>query len=429
MIRKVSLRLGLLLALLACLAAPVWAEEPPQKNPPAELLKLDELVAEALRANPAIHRDLLRVEARRARIPQARTLPDPTLSVGYMGDFAPFNLQANDPSSNRQIAATQEFPFPGKRRLRGELVAREVDALGWDSEATRRRVVAEVKVAYYQLAYLERAIETTEKNKELLSKLAKVAEARYAVGSGIQQDVLKAQLEVSRLLERLTLLRQQADLARARLNSLLARPGDVLLGRAGQLTKQELGYSLEELTQMALANYPELKREESLIEQSQVAVNLARKEYYPDFMTTFSYQNRVSGQPEMFGWMFAVKVPIFYKAKQRQAVLEASRMLSAARQSRESVRTTLLFQIKEQYLQARASEQLATLYAKAIAPQSSLALESALANYEVGKVDFLTVLSGFTSVLDAELNYYQELSNFAQAQARLEEIVGTELTK
>ena len=420
------------LAVFITIAAPlVWSQEAERApvSEGTEVLKLTDVVAEALRANPAIQRDLLRVEARRARVPQARALPDPTISVGYMGDFAPFNLQANDPSSNRQITASQQIPYPGKLRLRGEIAAKEADALGWDYEATRRRVAADAKVAYSQLAFVQKAIETTEKDKDLLQKLAKITEAKFSVGNGIQADVLKAQLEVSRLLQRLTVLRQGEATLRARLNSLMNRPPDAPLGRASELSKQELRYSLEELNQMALANYPELKREERVIEQSQFAMNLAQKEYYPDLTASFTYQNRVSGQPEMFGWMFTVNLPIFYKNKQRQAVMEAGKMLTSARRSQEGVRTVLFFQIKEQYLQARAAEELSTLYGKAIVPQSALALESSLASYEVGKVDFLTVLSNFVTVLDYELNYYQELSNHSQALARLEEMVGTEITK
>lgn len=424
--------LAVWLALFITIAAPqVWSQETEGAAAPegTEVLKMEDVVAEALRANPSIQRDLLRVEARRARIPQARALPDPTISVGYIGDFAPFNLQANDPSSSRQITASQQIPYPGKLRLRGEIAAKEADTLWWDYEATRRRIVADARVAYYQLAFVQKAIETTEKDKDLLQKLAKITEAKFSVGSGIQQDVLKAQLEVSRLLQRLTVLRQEEATLRARLNSLMNRPPEAPLGRASELSKQELRYSLEELNQMALSNYPELKREERVIEQSQLALNLAHKEYYPDLTASFTYQNRVSRQPEMFGWMFTVNVPIFYKNKQRQAVIEAGKMLSSARRSQEGVRTVLFFQIKEQYLQARAAEELLTLYGKAIVPQSTLALESSLASYEVGKVDFLTVLSNFVTVLDYELNYYQELSNYSQALARLEEMVGTEITK
>ena len=131
----------------------------------------------------------------------------------------------------------------------------------------------------------------------------------------------------------------------------------------------------------------------------------------------------------MHGFTVGINIPIFYKTKQREGVIEATEDLIGARRSRDDRQTTVNFQVKEQYLAAKASEDLAQLYSGAVVPQSSLALESSMSSYEVGKADFLTMLENFLTVLDYEINYYRELSNYQMALARLEPLVGVELTK
>ncbi len=427
---------SLFLAVALLGAAPLAAQQPPAQvtaqvaaAPPAPApANLDELVREALAANPGVQAALRRVEAQRRRVPQAKSLPDPVLTVGWMGDPKPFGVQRQDPSSYRSVGVEQEIPFPGKLKLRGQIADREAEAAWWEYEDVRRRVVAEVKAAYYDYFYYDKAIATTLKNKDLLDKLARIAEVRYQVGKGIQQDVLKAQVELSRLRQRLTVLEQQKETARARLNTLLDRAPESPLGPAAPFEPVQLTYALETLYQLARENDTGLQREQRLIERGQLAVNLARKEYYPNFGVGYMYQNRPL-LPEMHGFTFSLNIPVFYKSKQREGVNEATQELLASERSRESREATLYFEVKQEYLAAKAADELARLYSAAIVPQSSLALESALAAYEVGTVDFLTLLESYGTVLDYEVDYYRELANYQIALARLEPLVGVELTK
>jgi cobalt-zinc-cadmium efflux system outer membrane protein len=399
-------------------------------QPSAETaITLEELVREALEKNPGIKSAARRVRAMRARIPQARSLPDPVVSGGWMGDIVPpFGVQEGFPPSARSISATQEIPFPGKLKLRGEIADREAEAAWWEYESTRRQVVADVKVAYYDYFYYRKAVDITRKDRDLLEKLTKIAEVRYKVGKGIQQDVLKAQVELSRLLQRLTIFEQEEKTARAQLNTLLYRDPEAPLPPAASFEHAPFAYSLDELYEMARHNDPQLKRQERMIERSQYAVNLARKAYDPDLRIGYTYQQRPMLR-DSHGVMFSINIPIFYKSKQREGVIQAAEELTGARRSLDNRQTLVNFAVKQQYLQAKASEELARLYSQAIVPQSSLALESSMSAYEVGKADFLTMLDNFVTVLDYELNYYRELSNFQMALSRLEPLVGQELTK
>lgn len=413
------------------LAAVLGSEQAKQQVPQpaaAGMVSLDHLVQEALKRNPEIQSAERRVRALRARVPQARSLPDPMVAAGWTGTPLPFDVQGGFPPSARTFSVSEEFPFPGKLKLRGQIAGREAAAAQWDYERVRRRVVEQVKVAYYNYFNTQKALQITRKDQQLLEKLEKIAEVRYQVGKGIQQDVLRAQVELSRLLGRLTILEQQEKTARARLNTLLFRDPNAPLGRAESVQQAAFPYTLDDLLQLARKNDPGLKRDARLVERSQLAVNLAAKAYDPDFRVSYVYQQRPMLRDSQ-GFSVGINIPIFYKSKQRQGVAEATQDKIGARRQMQNQLTSVNFEVQQQYLAAKASEGLVRLYSQAIVPQSSLALDSSMASYEVGKVDFLSLLDNFSNVLDYEINYYRELSNFQIALARLEPLVGRELTK
>ena len=389
---------------------------------------VQELVGIALERNPAIKSAVEHFEAQRARVPQARTLPDPTVSGGWMGHITPFDVEHNFPPSFRGLTVQEKFPYPGKLKLRGAIADRQAEAAGWAAELTRRQVVSEVKAAYYSYFYTFKAVEITQKNKSLLEKLESIAEARYRVGKGIQQDVLRAQIEVSRIDQKLIVLEQEKKTAQARINTLLYRDPEAPIPPPATVEPPGFTTSLQDLYALARANDPALEGDRRMVEGSRDAVQLAQKAYKPDFSVSYSYQQRPDLQ-DSNGFMVGINIPIFFRSKQREGVIEASHDLIGAERSLDARETTVDFEIKQQFLAATASENLMNLYSKAIVPQSSLALESSMSAYEVGKVDFLSMLDNFIYVLDYEVSYYQELSNFETALARLEPLVNRDLTK
>jgi outer membrane protein TolC len=388
---------------------------------------LDDLVREALQKNPAVQSALHSVEAQRRRVPQAKTLPDPTAGVSWMGNIRPFSVQIGDPSSYRGVEAMQMLPYPGKLKLRGEIASKEADAGSSELEGVRRRVTADVKTAYFEYWFYDKALHTTLKDKDLLTKLSQIAEARYRVGKGIQQDVLRSQVEISLLLQRLTVLQQQRNTSQARLNTLLARSPEAPLPAADNIEPSPLNYSLDDLYRLARQNDPGLHREEQLIERNQLAVNLAQKDYYPDLSVGFMYQQRPM-MPDMYGMTFTINVPVFYKSKQREEVKQATEDRLAAESSRDNRQNELNFELKQQYLAAKASDELLRLFSQGVIPQSSLALESSMSAYQVGTVDFLSVVGNFSTVLNYEIDYYRELANYQSSLARMESMVGVDLT-
>ncbi len=395
---------------------------------PTRPLQLQDLVDQALRSNPDIRAAELHVEAMQARIPQAKALPDPKVKVGWMGEPIPFDVHDNFPPSYRGVTASETFPFPGKLKLRGKIADRETRAAWWNYEAARRRIVSQVKVAYFQYAYFHKALAITRNNRILLEKLTKIAEARYESGKGLQQDVLKGQVELSQLLEQITILEEQQRTAAARINTLLNRSPQTPLAPPAPLEKTELGYTLQQLYSLAHANDTGIARDQRLIERDRDALALAHKSYDPDFNVSYAYQERPD-LTDTQGVFVTLNIPIFYKSKQRNEVTEASRNLESDRSVQANRLTMVNYMVKQQYLAGEQASKLAVLYSQAIVPQSAQTLESSEMAYQTGKADFLTMLDNFINLLNFQVQYYREISDYQISLARLEPLVGVSIAK
>ena len=391
-------------------------------------VKLDELIRIALDQNPSIKAAGSNAESKRARIIAERTLPDPTFTFQTMGDPFPFNLQEGDPSSGRFFTLEQEIPFPGKLGLKGKIASAEAGVQAWNHEQTRRQVVFDLKKAFYEYFFLYKSIETVEESRGILDNFAKVAESKYRVGQGIQQDVVKAQLESSKLIEKRQVLDQRLTVSRALINSLLYRSPESPLGKPAPVEKASFKHTLEDLQQMALSGAPTLKMQEGEIERSERAVDLAKKNFYPDFSVGFTYVDR-DANPSMYGLQMKASLPIYAWRKQRPELDSARKGLASAKSQHENVTSTLSYSIREAYTVATTSERLADLYKSTVIPQASVSLESSFASYQVGAVDFLTLLDSVLTFLEYQLKYYESLAEFQKALAQLEPLVGVELTQ
>jgi outer membrane protein TolC len=413
--------------LLAALAAPAQPTTPTQPTP---VVRLNDLVAEALQHNRDILAAQKKVEASQARRSVVSSLPDPTVTFGYMNatNPVPFSKIGSDPLSYAGVAISQELPFNGKLKLRGEIAQKDADADFQLYQAAQLAVVGRVKLAYYALHHATVAQEILLRNKDLLQKFARIAEARYSVGKGVQQDVLKAQMEVTRLEARRARLDQEEGAAVAEINALLNRPPGTPLGRPEDLRREPLKYTLEELYARAQDQSPVLRRDQVEVEKNTLAMNLARRDYYPDFGVMGAYWN-YGRYPNMFEARFDVKVPLYFWRKQRSEVKEQASNVAQARHQYEATSQMLNFQVKDDYLAALASDKIMDIYEKAVMKQAALTLESSMSSYETGAVDFLTLLTNLMTVLDTELTYHEELANYHKALARLEAATGLRLTQ
>ena len=391
---------------------------------------LQDLLAEALNNNPEIAAAQKRFEASRQRPTQVSSLPDPMVSPGYNSSGRPWPGAGlgTDVTSNIGVMVSQEFPYPGKRKLAGDMAVKESEAEWQLYLQTKLGVVSRLKQAYFRRAYAFSAADVLSRNLDLLQRFLKITESRYSVGKAVQQDVFKAQTQIAILETKRIQIEREKRAREAEINSIVNRAPGSALGRPAELKPVDLPAALTGLYAAARENSPMLRRDEKMIQRAELSVNMARKEFYPDFTLNGGYYN-MGGMPPMYMFRADFKIPLYYFRKQRAAVTEQSQSLAQSRRTYEATNQGLHFRIQDDYLMAEASLKLVKLYDRAVIPQAGLALESSLSAYETGSIDFLSVLMNYTTVADYQMNYFEELQNYYLALVRLEEMTGSALVQ
>jgi outer membrane protein TolC len=389
---------------------------------------LKQLAAEALRRNPEILAAQKRYEAARQRPDAASSLPDPMFSAGYSSAGRPW-LGAGigtEPTANVGFMVSQEFPFPGKRKLRGDIAQKEAQGEFEQYQSVELSVLARLRKAWHELHHAYAMIEVLERNRELQKRFLAVTESRYSIGKAMQPDLFRIQTQLTLLETKIVRMEQEKRSREAQINSLLLRPLGTPIARPEDIPAGEFTIKLEELFAGADKNSPMLKRDKKMIERSESALNLARKEYYPDYTLGAGYFN-MGSMPAMYQFRMDIKIPAYFWRRQRAEVSEQSYMLSQSKRQYEATGQNLLYRIKDDFLMAQASHKLTAMYQDTVIPQASLTLESSLPAYQTGSGDFLSVLMNLTMILDAEEAYHTELVNYHLALIRLEEMTGLKL--
>jgi len=388
-----------------------------QENP----ISLDELVRTALERNPKIKAAAKTAESDSYKIIPARTLPDPMIefSLKNMG-LSEFTV-GKDPLSGVGFSLSQTFPFPGKLRLKGEIARKSYERRQALLDLAKLEVIRDVKTAYLELFYSRKSVEILEQQKRLLNQALKLAESQYSVGNGTQSDIFKAQIEISRMEEMIIPMREMAKTQETRVNLLLDYSPDRPLGMPAVSETTALTVPLAELERRAVVVSPTAREASLMVEENEKMVAMAKREVYPDFRITagWEYKGKLT---DMFEVMAGLEIPLFAKRRQNNWIREALAMEAGTRENSRSVRNDLLAMVSEAFVRAKTAENLLRLYQNQLRIQSRLAVESSLANYQVGKVDFMAVIGDINNQFSFELAYYRELSQFWIATAVLESL-------
>jgi outer membrane protein, heavy metal efflux system len=375
--------------------------------------------------NPEIQAARSRFEAATKRPSQAGTLPEPMARYTNFGVGHPFSALNATEFAYQGFGVSQEIPFPGKLGLASEEAKREAESEQQNYRAVVQDATARLKVAWYEWLAVQKAIELTRKDSDLLSRFEEIARNRYTVGKGLQQDVLKAQLEVSTLEQELAMLDEKRQRAEAEIASLLAVPS-VALRAPSEIQPSAFPVSLDELVKAT--NYsPRVRAEQKMVDARAVGINRSLKDFRPDFGVNLEWDHTGSNFPEHYIATVEVKIPIYYARKQRYALEESYSRLNEAKQNYRTAQQQSIYQVKDQYLSIQSSERILNLYKTTLLPQAQLTVDSAASAYEVGNIDFLTLVTNLTNLISLERQYYDELARHEEAIARLEPIVGKDL--
>ncbi len=387
-------------------------------------LELRTLIDEALKNNREILAAESRWKAANFRIPQAKSLPDPMVMFGYQNEGWDRYTFGKMEGAQWMYSVSQMFPFPGKRSLKGEMAAKDSESVEASFRAVRLKTIATVKELYYNLFLAYKEIDLIRDRTALFSRIEDAAIARYASGMAPQQEVLMAQTEKYMLLEKETMQKQKVQSIEAMLNTTVGRGVNSPLGRPSEPALSAFSYSMDELLTSAYENSPEIKSREKMIASAEARINMAEKEYYPDFTIAASVFQRTGEFEDMWSLTATINIPLYFRTKQRQAVYEAKSLSYEAVSELEATKFMLSSSIRDNYSMLKTADKLMDLYKKGLIPKTYQDFELAIAGYVTGKVEAITVISRLKALLDLETLYWGQFVEREKAIARIESIAG-----
>lgn len=387
-------------------------------------LFLDPLIHEALKNN----HEIVAVEARLAaagyKIPQATSLPDPMFMFGYQNEGWKRYTYGEMQGAQWMFSASQMFPYPGKLSLKGQMASKEAEGLGAAYQGLRLKTAEKVKELYFDLFLSYKNLDLIGDRKLLFSRIEDAALARYSSGMGLQQEVLMAQAEKYMLVEKEEMLKQKVQSSEAMLNLVLGRDVTASLGRPADHEATDVPESMEDLMNIHVNQSPFVQEKEKMVSAAAVKVRMAEKEYYPDFTINAGYFKRAREFEDMWSLTTTINLPIFYKTKQRQAVLEAKALLTEAEHEVLATRSMLSSSIRDNYSMMKSAERLMALYKDGLIPKTRQDFDAALAGYTSGKTEAITVISRLKALIDVEALYWGQFVEREKAIARLATVTG-----
>ncbi|MGH7779044.1 MAG: TolC family protein [Candidatus Binataceae bacterium] len=396
-------------------------------NPPIGApAAVDALVAEAMRSSPEIAAARGHYLAA-TRVPrQVSTLPDPEISFQHLtvGSPQPFSGYESSNFYYTGFGFSQEIPGPGKLGLRAEQARRDAETAGENAIAARRRVAEKVREDAFNLFFLTRARGLLETTQSDLSAIASATAAQYRTGTAQQQDVLKAQLAMTAILKDLEMNHDDIEAAEANLKAMLGREQDSRDIEIADVEPTELKLTDAQIAQAADAGSTDLKIAQTALARSENALEMARRDYWPDFEVGYMYQKTGPGFGDYYMLTVGAKIPLYFWRKQTLAVEQAALEKESARSQLRATRLETLSDLQAAMVSIRTQSRIVAMYRDGLIPQAEATMNSARAAYRTGKVDFQTMLSAVTGVLELREGYFRAIADHEIAVARVRQIIG-----
>ena len=385
------------------------------------------LIEEAKRNDPAIQAAEQAAKAATFVAPQMSALPDPqfTLQQFSVGSPRPFAGYTNSDFAYIGVGASQQLPYPGKLKLRGAVADRDADTAKAHIEVVLQDEIETLKTTYFHLAYLQQTLGTLERNAALLEQVEQQTEAHYSSGQGNQQDVLKAQLERTKILREVSMHHQLVGEDQAELKRILRRSQDSPDIIAEPIADTFLRYTAAELLDKVREENPNIHENSAMVQRNQTAVDLAQKEFRPDFGVSYMYENTDRKFRDYYELSFNVNFP---RRKPRQAALAQAQVnVERAQTDLDTQLQAALAEVQKQYVMVKTSEEQLLIYRDGLIPQAQATIQAGLAAYQSNREDFETLFSSFMDVLSLNLEYQQTILDHETALAHIERLTGVTL--
>jgi outer membrane protein TolC len=406
-----------------------------QTQPPIELndnSTLEDYLAYAALNNPGLKSAFLKWKAALEKIPQVKSLPDPRFTYGYFIQ----EVETRVGPQRHKFGLSQVFPWFGKLKLRGTAAGEAAQAERERYEAAKLKLFYNVKEPYYEYEYLGHAIAVTEENLKLVQNLENIAQTWYAVGSASHADLVRAQVELGKLEDRLRTLIEMREPIVAKLNAALNNPPDTSLPWPQKTEKEEVFLTEEGLLTWIKENNPELKAVESMASKEKVNMDLARKNYFPDMRLGIdTIETGEALQPDTPDsgkdpviLSFSINLPIWwnkYKAGEREALARYKGFLEE-RTNREN---RLIAEVKWALYKYQDAERKIDLYQNALIPKAEQSFSVTLQSYQTGEGTFSDLIDTVRTLLEFQLSYERAVADRVQRLAELEMLVGKEFPR
>jgi len=342
-----------------------------------------------------------------------------------VGSPRPFSGYTNSDFAYIGVGASQQLPYPGKLKLRGAVADRDADTAKAHIEVVLQDEIESLKTTYFHLAYLQQTLGTLQRNAALLEQVEQQTEAHYSSGQGNQQDVLKAQLERTKILREISMHHQMVGEGQAELKRILRRPQDSSDIIAEPVAATFLSYTASELLDKVREQNPNIHENSAMVQRNQTAVELAQKEFRPDFGVSYMYENTDRKFRDYYELSLNVNFP---RRKPRQAALAQAQVnVERAQTDLDTQLQIALAEVQKQYVMVKASEEQLLIYRDGLIPQAQATIQAGLAAYQSNREDFETLFSSFMDVLNLNLEYQQTILDHETALAHIERLTGVTL--
>ncbi len=389
-----------------------------------DTLRIADAVAEARRANPMLQAARYKADAMGERGSQAGALPDPVLSLGLrnrsLDDFG-----TDNPMTMNWIGLSQSFPWPGNQGFGQQRQEHFARAAELDADEMEAALIARVKEVYSQLAFMDRALDIMASTRELLRDFLEVTSAKYAVGTGLQQDILQAQVAIAQTTADITIVEQNRVAMSARLNSLLGRPATELVGSLELPDPIGSPPAVDSLMAMAARNRPAIQAARERALAAEAGYRAAKRDAYPDFTVALGYGQRPEFE-DLATIQVGISLPLWSGSKQKPRIREMQAFQSTEEARELDLHNETFARLSELRAAAERARDLSELYRTSIIPQAQAAVESALSAYRVGAVDYMTLLSNQTTVNRFETERVRLAAEYQASVAGIEALTGLE---
>ena len=395
----------------------------------SSVLRLDDLVSEALQNNPQLRSARYGTAAAKTKGNQVTSWDVPQIGVEFYQ--TPIQSFPNPIKNGMETDyfVQQMIPYPGKLSAMGEVAENSAGMVDQEYKALERRIIRDLKSAYFELFHVQRKIEVNAENQELVKKFTEITRKQYEVGMGQQADILRAQTELSSLVNEGVNLSKEKKVVESMINTILSRQANAPLGSVPDVAVTIPQWTFEQLRPLAFESRPELKGMNFNIGMNKAELSGSQREYYPDIMARVTYKNMSDTKNDFWAAMVGVNIPLAFwsSGKYTSKVEENELNVRKAEDDLASMQNMVSFEVQDALVKVQSNYNLVLLYKNTTIPQAEQTLQATLSAYQTGKTEFLMVIDAYRMQLMTKLDYHMAVMNYMTSQAQLEQAIGLDI--